>query len=58
MEFQKIFLFFLWLNLCLKVGDSEFGVSTKGLTLCKVHIPVQDVSILFRISDKVLASLS
>ena len=56
-EFQKIFLFFLWLNLCLKVGDNEFGVSTKGLTLCRVHILVQDVSILLRINKYILAVL-
>ena len=40
-NFQKIFLFFLWVNLCLKVGDNDLNQSCNSVTILRVQNPVQ-----------------
>ena len=58
MNLQKIFLFFLWVNLCLKVGENDFAVQCNGVTLTRVYYPVHTKPILRKISDKVLATVT
>ena len=57
-NFQNFLLFYLWVFSCFKVGDNGLNVKCKGLTLCRVQNPVQIKSILYDISDKVLAAVT
>ena len=54
MNFQNIFLFFLWVFACLKSGDSACNVFNSEVTLIRVQNPTQIGSILGDISEKVL----
>ena len=45
-NFQKIFLFYLWVLLCFKVGDNGVFVPCDSAALGRVQILVQIKSIL------------
>ena len=48
-EFQKIFLFFLWVLTCIKVGDNCLVVKCKGAVSLREGYPVQIKPILFEL---------
>ena len=51
-DFKKLFFLYLWVYLCLEVGENGLAVSTRGLTPCRVLCPAQCGSLLAKISDK------
>ena len=57
-EFQKYILIFLWVNLCLKVGDSVGNASCSSVTLSRVSNLTQIRPILVDIDDKVLVTIT
>ena len=58
MNLQKIFLFFSWVYLCLKVGENDSFVWCNCVASTKVYYPVHTKPILREISDKVLATIT
>ena len=55
-NFQKIFLFFLWALLCSKVGDNGDFVFLSSTAMDRVLNPVQIGSVLAKICEKVMAT--
>ena len=55
---QKIFLFFLWLLTCIKVGENGLNVLSNGVTTARYRNLVGHDSVLLDISEKVLVIIT